>query len=88
MCFATGSSSCHLPSSHSIIIATPTIGLVIDAMRKMVSFVTGFFDLEILDAVHVEVDYFAVARDERRDTGELAVVDQPTHRLLKGLQAR
>ena len=42
MCFATGSSSVHLPCSHSIIIATPTIGLVMDAMRKIVSFSTGF----------------------------------------------
>jgi len=44
MCFDTGSSSVHLPCSQSIIIATPTIGLVIEAMRKMVSFATGFLE--------------------------------------------
>src|SRR5262245_48769454 len=43
MCFATGSSSAHLPSSQSIIMATPTIGLVIEASLKIVSLVTGFF---------------------------------------------
>ena len=37
----TGSSSRHLPSSYSIIIATPVTGLVIDAMRKIESFWTG-----------------------------------------------
>ena len=35
------SSRAHLPSSQSIIMATPMIGLVIDAIRKIVSFVTG-----------------------------------------------
>ena len=41
MCLATGSSRLHLPCSQSIIMATPTIGLVIDAMRKIVSLATG-----------------------------------------------
>src|SRR2546430_15405513 len=43
MYFDTGSSSVHLPCSHSIIMATPTMGLVIDARRKIVSWTTGFF---------------------------------------------
>jgi hypothetical protein len=41
MCLATGSSNFHLPSSHNIIIATPMVGLVIEAMRKMESVFTG-----------------------------------------------
>ena len=44
MCLATGSSSAHLPSSHSIIIAAPVIGLVIEAMRKMLSVRQGAGD--------------------------------------------
>ena len=41
---------------------------------------------QILDAVRVEVDDLAVPRDERRDTGEFAVVHQRAHRLLNRLQ--
>lgn len=41
MYLLTGSSSLNLPSSNKIIIATPVIGLVIDAMRKIVSRVIG-----------------------------------------------
>jgi hypothetical protein len=40
----TGSVRRILPSSTSIITATPTTGFVIDMMRKMVSFCIGFFD--------------------------------------------
>ena len=45
-----------------------------------------FLCLQILDAVGVEVHDLAVSRDERRDTGELAVIHQPAHRPLELLQ--
>ena len=48
MCLATGSSSAHLPSSHSIIIAAPMIGLVIEAMRKMESVCTAARGRDVL----------------------------------------
>jgi hypothetical protein len=41
--FAIGSSSMNLPSSHSIIRAVETIGLVIEASEKMASFSIGWF---------------------------------------------
>jgi hypothetical protein len=41
MNFETGSDSFHLPCSHSCIIATPVIGLVIEAMRKIESVFSG-----------------------------------------------
>jgi hypothetical protein len=40
--FATSSSSFNFPSSTSIMMAAEVIGLVIDAMLKIVSFVIGF----------------------------------------------
>src|ERR1700754_1851646 len=35
--FLTGSSGCHLPSSQRVVFGAATIGLVIEAMRKMAS---------------------------------------------------
>ena len=79
MCLATGSPSFHLPSSHSIIMAAPTVGLVIEAMRKMESVATAGGAAAFQPAIGVQIDHLAVAGHQRDDAGQLLLVDKGVH---------
>ncbi len=79
MCWSRWSVSFHLPCSHSIIIATPTVGLVIEAMRKMVSLLHGRAGIEVAFPIGVEVHDLAAPRDQGRPPRQLLAVHQPVH---------
>ena len=86
--FGHRSSSAHLPSSHSIIIAAPVIGLVIEAMRKMLSVRDRRrLGRDVEHAIGVEVHDLAVAGDQRHDIGQLALVDQGVELAVESGQA-
>ena len=79
MNFETGSWRRTFPSSIIIRMATPTIGLVIDMMRKMPSLTIGFFASQIHEAVRLVMPDAPVARHQRHGAGEAAGGDVPLH---------
>jgi len=79
-----------LPCSQSIIIATPTMGLVIrGGGGRLCALVTGFFVTRFLDAVPPS-EVHPSCRAVRRGVVTLrsfALVDERAHRLLEILEA-
>ena len=80
MYFDTGSFGRINPSSIIIIAATPRIGFVDDIMH-------GSFCLDIHEAVRLEVNHFAAARNGRDRTLDVAGVDVTLHRRIDPLQS-
>ena len=86
MNFETGSVRRTLPSSISIITATPVTGLVEEAMRKRASVVIGLLRLGVRQAVGREVDDLPLAGDERHGPGDVMLVDVTLDDLVDATQ--
>ena len=74
--FATGSVSASLPSSTSVIAAATVTGLVIEAMRNMVSRCIGRRGLDVAVAEFVDLQYLAGLPHQRDRPGQQARVDR------------
>ena len=72
--FATSSSSFSLPSSTSIMMATEVIGLVIDAMLKIVSFAIGVLAERAAEAEGLVVEHAVLVDDGDDDAGHVAAI--------------
>ena len=78
--FATGSATFSLPSSCSIRIAAPVIGLVIEAIQKSVSGVIGRFAATSAKPVRLEVEDLVLRDDHRDRAGDFVFRDHLLHR--------
>ena len=78
---STGSSSRSLHSSTRIIAATAVIGLVIEAMRKIVSRRIGVAGLDGQRADRLDV-HLAAPADQRDEAGHLAALDVAGHHVV------
>ena len=83
----TGSDRRILPSSTSIMIATPTIGFVIEARRKIASVRIGVRDSMFAKPLRFEVRNAAAPRDQRDDAGNVTGLDMRAHDVRYALQA-
>ena len=87
MNLATGSASRSWPSSTSIMMPTETIGLVIEKMRKMVSWAIGRLSAGLCRPMRVEPADLALARDHHGDAGQGSLVDLALERVRQLLQS-
>ena len=67
-------------------IATLVTGLVIEAMRKIVSVFIGDVLLDVLEAERMQVDDLALARDQRDDAAGFLAIDEALHALMQALE--
>ena len=82
--FATSSSSFSFLSSTSIMMATEVIGLVIDAMLKIVSFVIGFLRERAAHAKGLVVEDAVLVDDGGDDSRHLTAVGRALEEGRKG----
>ena len=87
MNFDTGSFSRTLPSSISIRMATPVIGLDMEAIQNRPSLGMGFVGCQIHQAMRFEMRDAALTRDQGNGAGDVVRVNVALDGFMDSLQA-